>query len=79
MAVSWLDEQPAFHSFAKGVVLEGGWTETLGLRSAMEDYFLNNRAGYGFPRAISIFRNLAWRLLILEMWSSAYRIMPYVR
>jgi hypothetical protein len=44
----------------------------------MEDYFVNNRAGYSFPRAIGIFRNLAWRLLILEMWSSAYRVAPDV-
>src|SRR5262245_9815773 len=79
MAASWLDEQPAFRSFAKGVILaKGGWTEALGLRPAMEDYFVNNRAGYPFPRAVSIFRNLAWRLLILEMWSSAYRVAPDV-
>ena len=79
MAASWLDEQPAFRSFAKGIILaKGGWTEALGLRPAMEDYFVNNRAGYAFPRAISIFRNLAWRLLILEMWSSAYRVAPDV-
>jgi len=58
--------------------LEGRWTAALGLRSAMEDYFVSNRAGYAFPRAISIFRNPAWRLLILEMWSSAYRIVPDV-
>jgi asparagine synthase (glutamine-hydrolysing) len=79
MAVSWLDEQPAFRSFAKDVILaQGGWTQALGLRPAMVDYFVNNRAGYAFPRAISIFRNLAWRLLILEMWSSAYRVAPDV-
>ena len=79
MAASWLDEQPAFRSFAKGIILaRGGWTEALGLRPAMEDYFVNNRAGYAFPRAISIFRNLAWRLLILEMWSNAYRVAPDV-
>jgi len=79
MAASWLDEQPAFRSFAREIILaRGGWTEALGLRSAMEDYFVNNRAGYGFPRAISIFRNLAWRLLILEMWSNAYRVAPDV-
>src|SRR6516162_2711754 len=75
MAASWLDEQPAFRSFARNIILaRGGWTEALGLRSAMEDYFVNNRSGYGFPRAVSIFRNLAWRLLILEMWSSANRV-----
>jgi asparagine synthase (glutamine-hydrolysing) len=79
MAACWLDEQPAFRNFAKGIILaRGGWTEALGLRPAMEDYFVNNRAGYSFPRAIGIFRNLAWRLLILEMWSSAYRVAPDV-
>jgi asparagine synthase (glutamine-hydrolysing) len=79
MAASWLDEQPAFRGFARDIILaRGGWTEALGLRSAMEDYFLSNRAGYAFPRAISIFRNLAWRLLILEMWSNAYRVAPDV-
>jgi asparagine synthase (glutamine-hydrolysing) len=77
MAASWLDEQPTFRSFAKDIILtKGGWTEALGLRSAMEDYFVNHRAGYAFPHAISIFRNLAWRLLILEMWSNAYRVAP---
>ena len=80
MAASWLDEQPAFRRFAKDVILaKGGWTEALGLRPAMVDYFVNNRAGYAFPRAVSIFRNLAWRLLILEMWSNAYRVAPDVR
>jgi asparagine synthase (glutamine-hydrolysing) len=79
IAASWLDEQPAFRDFAKDVILaKGGWTEALGLRPAMVEYFVNNRGGYAFPRAISIFRNLAWRLLILEMWSSAYRIAPDV-
>ena len=79
MAASWLDEQPAFRSFAKDIILaKGGWTEALGLRPAMVDYFVNNRAGYAFPRAVSIFRNLAWRLLILEMWSNAYRVAPDV-
>jgi asparagine synthase (glutamine-hydrolysing) len=79
MAASWLDEQPAFRNFARDIILAGGgWTEALGLRSAMEDYFVNNRAGYAFPRAISIFRNLAWRLLILEMWSKTYRLVPDV-
>jgi hypothetical protein len=36
-------------------------------------------AGYNLPYTVSIFRNLAWRLLILEMWSSAYRVAPDVR
>jgi asparagine synthase (glutamine-hydrolysing) len=79
MASSWMDEQPAFRSFAKDIILQkGGWTEALGMRQAMLDYFVNGRTGYSFPHAISIFRNLAWRLLILEMWSNAYRISPDV-
>jgi asparagine synthase (glutamine-hydrolysing) len=79
MATSWMDDQPTFRNFAKGVILaKGGWTEALGLRPAMVEYFVNNRAGYAFPRAVSIFRSLAWRLLILEMWSKAYRLAPDV-
>jgi asparagine synthase (glutamine-hydrolysing) len=79
IAASWLDEQPAFRSFARDIILAGGgWTEALGFEQAMVDYFINNRAGYNFPRAVSIFRNLAWRLLILEMWSSAHRVAPDV-
>jgi asparagine synthase (glutamine-hydrolysing) len=79
MAKFWLDEQPAFRRYARDIILtRGSWTEALGLRTAMEDYFVNDRAGYAFPRAVSIFRNLAWRLLILEMWSNAYRLAPDV-
>ena len=79
MAASWLDEQPAFRTYAKDIILaKGAWTEALGLRPAMEEYFVNNRAGYAFPRGLSIFRNLAWRLLILELWSNAYRVAPNV-
>src|SRR5262249_8019896 len=75
----WLDEEPSFREFAKNVILvRGRWTESLGLRLAMVEYFVNRGQGYGFPRALSIFRNLAWRLLILEMWTSAFRIEPDV-
>ena len=50
MAASWLDEQPAFRSFAKDIILaKGGWTEALGLRPAMEEYFVNNRGGLCLP------------------------------
>jgi hypothetical protein len=51
---------------------------SLGLRSAIEDYFVNDRAGYAYPPAISLFRNLAWRLLILKMWSNAHQVAPDV-
>jgi Asparagine synthase len=36
--------------------------------------FLRNRCGCAFPRAVSIFRNLAWRLLILELSSKSYGV-----
>jgi asparagine synthase (glutamine-hydrolysing) len=79
MAATWMDDQPGFRAFAKDIILrKGGWTEALGLRKAMLDYFLHNQLGYAFPRGLSIFRNLAWRLLILELWSNTYRITPDV-
>lgn len=77
MATAWLDDQPAFRSFARSKILaRGGWTDALGLRQAMVDYFVYNRTGYAFPSAVSIFRNLAWRLLLLELWSNAYHLTP---
>ena len=41
-------------------------------RPAMRAYFDEGRAGYPFPAAISIFSNLAWRLLLLELWAGHY-------
>ena len=36
-------------------------------------YFFNGtRKGYAFPRAIGIFSNVAWRLLLLQLWSRKY-------
>jgi asparagine synthase (glutamine-hydrolysing) len=79
MAATWMDDQPDFRAFAKDIILrKGGWTEALGLRKAMLDYFLHHQLGYAFPRGLSIFRNLAWRLLILELWSNTYRMTPDV-
>jgi asparagine synthase (glutamine-hydrolysing) len=70
---SWMDESPNFRKYAEHVVLEKeGWTDTLGLRSAMTDYFVGKKLGYSFPRSISIFSNLAWRLLLLNLWSRRY-------
>jgi asparagine synthase (glutamine-hydrolysing) len=75
IAVSWMDESLSFREFARGIILApGNWTEALGLDAAMKEYFLRDRTGYPFPHAISIFRNLAWRLLILELWARAYGV-----
>jgi asparagine synthase (glutamine-hydrolysing) len=73
IAASWMDESENFRDYARQVILDrNGWVDELGLRGAMTDYFSGKRAGYAFPRAISIFSNLAWRLLLLNLWSRRY-------
>src|SRR6266446_2588997 len=73
IAASWMDESEAFRNYARGVILDGeGWVDELGLRPAMTDYFTGKRQGYSFPRSISVFSNLAWRLLLLNLWSRRY-------
>lgn len=73
IAASWMDESAGFRDFSRQVILDRqGWVDELGLRGAMEDYFSGRRQGYRFPRAISIFSNLAWRLLLLNLWSRKY-------
>ncbi len=75
IAASWMDESESFRVYARDIILApGAWTETLGLRGAMSDYFLHGRRGYPFPRAIGIFSSLAWRLLLLELWARAYGV-----
>jgi asparagine synthase (glutamine-hydrolysing) len=79
IAPNWIEESPRFRRHAEEAILDrGGWTTALGLDRAMRDYFLNNRYGYSFPRPVSIFQNLAWRLLLLETWSRHYRLAPNV-
>jgi asparagine synthase (glutamine-hydrolysing) len=73
IAASWMDESQKFRDYAQQIILDGnGWVDELGLRAAMTDYFSGKRAGYAFPHAISIFSNLAWRLLLLNLWSRKY-------
>lgn len=73
IATSWMDESPELRDYARRVVLDPrGWVDELGLRSAMTDYFSDARQGYGWPRAISIFRHIAWRLMLLNLWSYKY-------
>jgi len=72
IAASWMDESSEFRGYARGVILDReGWVDRLRLRDAMTDFF-GRRIGYRFPRAISIFSNLAWRLLLLNLWSRKY-------
>ena len=72
LAASWMDENAEFRAFARERVIEGRWTRSLGLASAMRAYFDEGREGYSFPSALSILRNVAWRLLLLELWSGHY-------
>ncbi len=75
IAASWMDDSAEFRQYAQEIILApGSWTNALGLKGAMSAYFIKRRAGYPFPHPISIFRNLAWRLLALELWSRSYGI-----
>lgn len=70
IATLWLDEDEHFAAYARSLILRpGSWSERLGYRDAMSRYFDRRQTGFGFPRSISIFRNLAWRLLTLEIWA----------
>lgn len=73
LAASWMDDDPAFRAFARERLLDkGSQTYRLGLGKAMHAYFDQGKSGYGFPAGLSIFRNLAWRLLLLELWTAHY-------
>lgn len=77
IASSWLDTDAHFRSFARAKILAPNrWANALGLREPMLRYFEHGEHGYSFPRAISIFRNLAWRLLMLELWSDNLGVEP---
>ncbi|HUG41900.1 MAG TPA: hypothetical protein VMM12_15530 [Longimicrobiales bacterium] len=77
IAASWMDDSPAFRSFAESVVLgPRGWVDRLGLRGAMRSYFRDRRPGYPFPYPVGTFRNVAWRLLLLDLWSAKFLSRP---
>lgn len=72
LAPKWMDDHEEFRRFARERLLDGVWTERVGARKAMIDYFDGGRSGYPWPRAVSILSNLAWRLLLLELWAPHY-------
>ena len=72
IASNWLEESPSFRTYAREHILApNSWVDRLNLRDAMQRYFDHGETGYAFPRSISIFSNLAWRLLILSLWSKS--------
>lgn len=73
LAANWMDDDPQIREFAHAQLLApGSRTRELGLAGAMRAYYEKGRGGYPFPAALSIFRNLAWRLLLLELWCQHY-------
>lgn len=70
IATNWMDDSPSFRQYAREIILApNSWVDRLNLRDAMQRYFDDGQAGFAFPRSISLFSNLAWRLLILSLWS----------
>lgn len=73
LAASWMDDDAAFRGFARNLILApGSQTEQAGLAPAMQGFFERGIQGYAFPRGLSVFRNLAWRLLLLELWAGCF-------
>jgi asparagine synthase (glutamine-hydrolysing) len=73
LAASWMDDDREFRGWARERLLHtASQTRKLGLAGAMHKYFDAGATGERWPRAISIFPNLAWRLLLLELWSDTY-------
>lgn len=73
VAASWISESQEFRQFARTIILEQGkWVDRIGAREAMRRFFDEQQSGYRFPHALAIFRNYAWRILLLELWSSRY-------
>lgn len=73
LAASWMDDDPGFRAFARERILGAdSLSQRLGFGPAMRAYFDAGRRGYGWPRALSVFSDLAWRLLLLELWASHY-------
>lgn len=73
LAAGWMDSDLEFRAFARERMLAASsQTEALGLAPAMRVYFDGGRSGYRWPSGVSIFQNLAWRLLLLELWAPHY-------
>jgi asparagine synthase (glutamine-hydrolysing) len=72
IAISWMDDHVEFRRFARERLLGGTWARSLGLHKAFEDFFDRGKEGYAFPHSLSHLRNVAWRVLLLEVWSRHY-------
>jgi asparagine synthase (glutamine-hydrolysing) len=69
---SWMDSDASIRALARArLFADGSMTERYGLRSAMSEYLIDRKRGQRWPGAISIYRGLAWRLLLMELWAEA--------
>jgi hypothetical protein len=65
-----LDGDVEFRTFAAAHLLApGSLTRQFGYGRAMEAYLRRGESGERWPRALSIYQTLAWRLLLLELWA----------
>lgn len=73
----WMDASTTIRDYARTVALDAsGWAEPLGLARAMRAYFQEGRSGFPFPSALSIFQSVAWRLVLLNLWSRRLGVTP---
>ena len=72
LPAGWMDDDHEFRRFARERILDGAWSEQLRVKGAMSSYFDQGLTGYAFPRSLSLFRNVAWRVLLLELWAKHY-------
>lgn len=73
LAASWMDSDASFRKFVAERLLDpNSLARELGFGRRMEAYLHRGVSGDRWPGAISIYRNLAWRLLLLELWAPHY-------
>jgi asparagine synthase (glutamine-hydrolysing) len=73
LAASWMDSDASFRKFVAERLLDpNSLARELGFGKRMEAYLHRGVSGDRWPGAISIYRNLAWRLLLLELWAPHY-------
>jgi asparagine synthase (glutamine-hydrolysing) len=73
IASDWLTTSQTFRNFARDVIFDrNGLTADLGLLDTMRAYFDRGKSGHAFPRGVSIFAIVAWRLLLLNLWARHY-------
>ncbi len=75
----WMDSSAVLRARARAKLLHtDSLTSRYGLRKPMEAYLVHGREGEAWPQAISIYRNLAWKLLLLEHWGEKVLSRPAV-